>query len=114
MNEKNCRASWARICKRLRITGIDSEESILPAYVAWQAGTKNRVFVPARRAGNLFLGSLKGLQIWAQFVITDQMSLISPLNSNDRSIPLINNKFVQKTKTGGLRETKLNPNTGIP
>jgi hypothetical protein len=24
-----------------------------------------------------------------QFVITDQMSLISPLNSNDRSIPLI-------------------------
>ena len=23
-----------------------------------------------------------------QFVITDQMSLISPLNSNDRSIPL--------------------------
>ncbi len=25
-----------------------------------------------------------------QFVITDRMSLISPLNSNDRSIPLIN------------------------
>ncbi len=35
---------------------IDSEESNPPAYVAWQAGTKNR-------AGNRFLGSLKGLQI---------------------------------------------------
>jgi hypothetical protein len=34
------------------------------AYVAWLAGTTNRV-VPARQAGNRFLGSLKGLQIRA-------------------------------------------------
>jgi hypothetical protein len=40
-------------------TGIDSVESILPAYVAWRAGTTNR-------AGNRFLGSLKGSQIRAQ------------------------------------------------
>ncbi len=56
----------ARICKRLRSLGIDSEESISPAYVAWWSGTTNRVVVPARQAGNRFLGFLKGLQIRAQ------------------------------------------------
>ncbi len=45
--------------------GIDSEESISPAYVAWRAGTTNRVVVLARQAGNRFLDSLKGLQIRA-------------------------------------------------
>ncbi len=56
----------ARICKRLRSPGIDSEESIPPVYVAsWRAGTTNRVVAPARQAGNRFLGSLKGLQIRA-------------------------------------------------
>jgi hypothetical protein len=55
-----------RICKRLRSSGIDSKESIcLPAYVAWRAGTLNRVFLPARQAGNRVLGSFKGLQIRA-------------------------------------------------
>ncbi len=43
-----------------------AQESIQPAYVAWRAGTTNRVVVPARQAGNRFLGSLKGLQIRAQ------------------------------------------------
>jgi hypothetical protein len=55
-----------RICKRLWSPGIDSWESILPAYVAWRASTTNRVFVPARQAGNRFLCTLKGLQIRAQ------------------------------------------------
>ncbi len=50
--------AWARICKRLRRPGIDSEDSIPPAYVAWQADTTNRVVVPGRQAGNQFLGSL--------------------------------------------------------
>ncbi len=57
--------TWARICKRLRRQGIDSEDLIPPAYVAWRAGTTNRVVVPACQAGNWFLGSLKGLQIRA-------------------------------------------------
>ncbi len=58
--------SRARICKRLWIPGIESEESIWPAaYVAWRAGSPNVVVVPARQAGNRFLGSLKGLQIRA-------------------------------------------------
>jgi hypothetical protein len=35
--------------------GIDSEESISPAYVVWRAGTKNRVVVPACQAGNRYL-----------------------------------------------------------
>jgi hypothetical protein len=55
----------ARICKRLWRPGRDSEDLILPAYVAWRAGTINRVVVPARQAGNRFLGSLQGLQIRA-------------------------------------------------
>jgi hypothetical protein len=59
------RLSRAGICKRLRRPGIDSEDSIPPAYVAWRASTTNRVVVPARRAGNRFLCSLKGLQIRA-------------------------------------------------
>ncbi len=62
-----CTLYRARICKRLRRPGIDSEDSIPPAYVAWRAGTKNRVVVPARQAGNRFLGSLKGIQIRAQY-----------------------------------------------
>ncbi len=37
--------SRARICKRLRGPGIDSKESIPPAYVARQAGTTNRVII---------------------------------------------------------------------
>jgi hypothetical protein len=56
----------ARICKRLWSPGIDSEESISPAYVACRAGSTNRVVVPARQAENRFLGSMKGLQIPAQ------------------------------------------------
>jgi hypothetical protein len=53
--------SFARIFKRLRSPGIDSKEAIPPVYVAWRTGTSNRVVVPARQAGNRFLGSLKGL-----------------------------------------------------
>ena len=49
--------SGARICKRLNRPGIDSEDSITPAYVALRAGTTNNVVVPARQAGNRFLGS---------------------------------------------------------
>jgi len=54
-------ASFFRICgiNRLLFTsicpicpGIDSEESILPAYVTWPAGTTSRVVVPTRQAGN--------------------------------------------------------------
>jgi hypothetical protein len=55
----------ARICTRLGSPGIDTKKSTQPANVAWQAGTYNRVVVPARQAGNRFLGSLKGLQIRA-------------------------------------------------
>jgi hypothetical protein len=50
----------ARICKRLRRPGIDSEDSIPPAYVAWRAVTTNSFVVQARQAVNRFLGSFKG------------------------------------------------------
>jgi hypothetical protein len=39
---------------------------MLLAYLAWRAGTTERVVVPVRRAGNRFLGTLKGLQMRAQ------------------------------------------------
>ncbi len=47
---------WARICKRLKSPGIVSKE-------AWRTDTSNKVVVPARQAGNRFLGSKKGLRI---------------------------------------------------
>jgi hypothetical protein len=39
-----------------------AQKSIPPACVIWRAGTTKRVIIPARKAGNRFLGSLKGLQ----------------------------------------------------
>ncbi len=47
--------------QRLRSPEIDSEESTPPAYVAWRAGTTNKVVVRVWQIGNRFLGSLKGL-----------------------------------------------------
>jgi hypothetical protein len=44
---------------RIRFQGIDS-----PTYVS--GGTTNSAVLPARQAGNRFLGSFKGLQIRAQ------------------------------------------------
>ncbi len=45
------------------------QESTPPAYVAWRAGTTNRVVRTGRRkAENRFLGSIKGLQIRAQYL----------------------------------------------
>jgi hypothetical protein len=55
--------SRARICKHIRSPGIDSDESIPPAHVAWRGGTTNMIVGPARQAGNRFLGSLEGLQM---------------------------------------------------
>jgi hypothetical protein len=72
----------ARICKRLRRPGIDSEDSIPPTFVAWQAGTTNRVVVPARQAGNRFLGSLKGLQLRA--LIQNLQNCFTTPNNNDQ------------------------------
>ncbi len=67
-NQKS--VSRARICERLMSPGLDSSDSIPPAYVALRGGTTNRVVVPARQAGNRFLSSLKGLQIRAQYVFS--------------------------------------------
>jgi hypothetical protein len=39
-----------------------------------------------------------------QFVITDQMSLISPLNSNDRSIPL---NLALTSKMGSIANSQI-------
>jgi hypothetical protein len=50
--------------KDWRSPEIDSYESIPPAYVSWRVGTSDWVVVPARRAGNRFLRSFKGFQIW--------------------------------------------------
>jgi hypothetical protein len=51
--------SRARIFERLRSQEIDSEESIPPTYVAWRAGTTNRIGVPARQAWESIPGQLK-------------------------------------------------------
>ncbi len=43
--------AWARICKRSRSLGVDSKESIPPAYLSWRAGTSNTVAYPPARLG---------------------------------------------------------------
>jgi hypothetical protein len=43
---KDHRGIRSRIFKRLSGPGIDTKESIRKAYVAWQAGTTNRVIEP--------------------------------------------------------------------
>jgi hypothetical protein len=45
----------ARICKRFWSLGIDSEELIPPAYVAWRAGPTNRDVVSDRQTLNICL-----------------------------------------------------------
>jgi hypothetical protein len=55
LHSKDCRA---RICEGLWSPGIDSEESMPLAYVAWRAGTTYRVVVTVRQAGNRFLHGL--------------------------------------------------------
>ncbi len=66
-----------RICKRrLRSSGIDCKESIPRAYVAWRAGSTNKVIVPVRQAAyaggidslESIAGLLKRLQIRVQTV----------------------------------------------
>ncbi len=54
-----------RIFNRLRRLGIDSKESISPAYEAWRAGTSNRVFLRTRQGWESIPGLLKDLQIRA-------------------------------------------------
>jgi hypothetical protein len=46
----------ARICKSLRRPGIDSENSIPPAYVAWRAGTQ---------IGLSYRPAMLGIDFWA-------------------------------------------------
>jgi hypothetical protein len=50
----------ARICKRLRGPGMDSKESILPAYTSRYVKQGCRTGLPGLEL------TLKGLQIWAQ------------------------------------------------
>jgi hypothetical protein len=93
---KNYPEAKARICKRLWIPGIDSEESISAANEAWRAGMKNTVVIPGRQVGIRFLGSLKGLQIRASgacavsvtFLQTESRGIFSMRSSNfERSDP---------------------------
>jgi hypothetical protein len=65
----------ARICERLWSPGIDSEDSISPAYVAWRAGTRNRVVVPARQTWSQFLGSITGPKIRALYMLYHQAEM---------------------------------------
>ncbi len=96
---------WARICKFLRSPRIDSKESIPPAYVAWRAGTSNRVVLPARHAGNRFLGSLKGLQLrplvsrqrsFSQtMTVYSHNSVYNSLNSMKHNLPILTSMWIR-------------------
>jgi hypothetical protein len=46
--------TWVRIFKRLRSLGIDSKESIPPAYIAWRADTTTFfVVLDRQKAGEI-------------------------------------------------------------
>jgi hypothetical protein len=71
-------------------------ELISPAYIAWRAGTSNRVVVLACQAWNRLLGSLKGLQIRALYLQVDfrqhrahSMCLASSYNEIQRHWPAV-------------------------
>ncbi len=79
-SHRSLKNTRARICKRLRSPGI------YIAYVAWRAGTSNRVVASTYQAGKRFLGSIKGIQIRSQAARL-LMSLICghlPFSSSDR------------------------------
>jgi hypothetical protein len=80
------RPARARICKQLWSPGIDSEESISPAYVAWRASTTNRVAYTC--PGNRFLGSLKGLQIRAQATQPGRIGSLEPIHGLLKSLKI--------------------------
>ncbi len=95
-----CRPSWARICKRLRSPESDSKEFIPPAYVAWLASTSKRVVVPARQAGNRFLGFLQGVQIRVLKMLFFRESFL----------------YIKKYRhyfSSGEKENKINKHTGF-
>ncbi len=52
----------------VKVPEINSEEAILPTYVALRSNPTNWVVLLAQLAGYQFLGSLKGLQIRAQYL----------------------------------------------
>jgi hypothetical protein len=70
----------------LRSPGIDFEESIPPAYVAWRAGTTNRVFIMGPTGWELIRGLLKRftntgskVHIAIELIFTCVLVLINPL-----------------------------------
>jgi hypothetical protein len=74
-----CAGAEPEFVNSLRSPGIDSTESIPPPYVAWRAGTSNRVVVyrlPTRQAGNRFM--VYKLWIWTlglDFLFTTQCTV---------------------------------------
>jgi hypothetical protein len=73
-----------------------AQESIPPAYVAWRAGTSNRVVAPARQTGNRFLGSLKSFQIRAHGFIWWKSSAWLFSNEGYMSVQIIRERIRQQ------------------
>ncbi len=92
----------AHICKRLWSPGIDSEETILPAYVAGRAGTTKRVVLPARQVGNRFLGSLKGCKIR---VLKKSAKKCRPLQVQKKSVPPARDLSTSGSSQGSVNTT---------
>ncbi len=76
-----CRFNFHPRAEPVFVNVLGTQKSIPPAFVAWRAGTSNRVVVPARQAGNRFLDSLKGLQIRALLSTSPPPCLTSRSNA---------------------------------
>ncbi len=95
------------ICKRIRSTGIDSKDSILLAYVAWQAGKSNGLsYQPARlhRLAKSIPGILKHLQIQALQGLDKHNKIWFGLGYKENALVLIMMKFAFRSTTPLLRK----------
>jgi hypothetical protein len=61
-------------------------------YLSCYKQQENLIFLPARKAGNRFLGSLKGLQIWARYDLMYRPARLHRL-ANSESIPGLHKSF---------------------
>ncbi len=73
--------SGARIVKLLRSPRIDSKESILPAYVAWRAGTTT-LFLLSSYPHRLFKNSSTGCKAGGMNSLESIPGLLKSLNKN--------------------------------
>jgi hypothetical protein len=96
---RSTKVFWVRICKRLRSPGFDSKESIQPAYVAWRAGTSNRVIRPTRftNTGSVIYFTLSHKMAGLVRLWCSKSEPMMVYSLDWRTFPLLNFSVVRET-----------------